>query len=170
MDTLGLLAAWIGVVSFLFGIFVAIVLTLVGPALKIRWARTSRVRAERRLSELMASSNETEGSGTSFQVQNLIHLYGIFTITLVAALGFLILSTELLDFGPQLLATMLPFNIDSKLLTRSSGLLTCALSYLFIFRLAYLSKLLFAARTFPMRTAKTLQEVSELRERLNRPS
>ena len=142
MDTLGLLAAWIGVISFFFAIFVAVVATLVGPMFRTGRAGTSKARAENH-SKLLVAEEASATETRVNQILNLLPLYGTFTVTLIAAVGSLILSIQVLDLGPQLLSIMLPFNISSKILTRTTGLITFTLSYLFIFRLAYLSKKLF---------------------------
>src|ERR1700676_3545336 len=53
MDIIGLLAAWVGVVSFLLAVLIAIVVNLLTPGVQQLWAQTSRNRTEKRLHKLL---------------------------------------------------------------------------------------------------------------------
>jgi hypothetical protein len=123
MDTIGLLGAWVAVISFLLAALIAMGLNALS-ALSRRW----RAHGE----PTHKLTPETS------HVATLVSLYGSLILTLVAAVGLMVVSIEILDIGPALLATTLPFNINTKILTRSIGLLTVVLSYCFIFRLSYL--------------------------------
>ena len=52
MDTIGLLAAWVEVLSFLGGILVAMTVSFAGRRVRQWWAATSQARAEMRIREL----------------------------------------------------------------------------------------------------------------------
>jgi hypothetical protein len=126
MDTIGLLAAWVSVVSFLVATILAIAYHL------------ARNLLERFTKPDAGASPEGAHSPGSGDVAALVSLYGSTIVNLIGAVGLLIVSIEILDLGPAMLAATLPFHIDSKLLTRGTGVLTLIIAYFFLFRLAYL--------------------------------
>ena len=138
MDTIGLLAAWAGMLSFLLVTLITVATNLTTSPLQRWWAKTSPVRAGRRIQALRAEISASEIPSTAY-VADLTCLYGTMILNLIAGATVVILSILVLDLGPSLLAAMLPFNIDSKFLTRATGLFLFAMSYVFVFRLSYLA-------------------------------
>ncbi len=166
MDTIGLLAAWVGVVSFLAAIAGIVAVHLVTSPFQRWWATTSPARAQKRIQSLFAGLATNELPGNS-HLSDLVSLYGSMILTLVAGMGLVMVSIQLLDLAPALLASMLPFNIDSKILTRATGVFLFAVSYFFIFRLAYLAVKI-RVLVLPRKKGyaqMALKEISELRER-----
>ena len=86
-------------------------------------------------------------------------------MTLVAAIGLMIVSIQILDLGPAILAATLPFYINAKLITRVTGLLMLGIGYLFILRLCYLAVQLMRKyrRNKVEYLESTLAEISKLR-------
>jgi hypothetical protein len=167
MDTIGLLAAWIGVICLLFTIPVSLVAHALAPRIPQWWAKTSPARAERRIAILQDELGLTEGPDGAY-VADLISLYGAATLSLIAAVGTVIVSLLILDLGPALLASILPFNIDSKILTRFTGLFVLAISYFFVFRLSYLTariRLKTLIRN-PEYAKRAVTEIAELQKRV----
>lgn len=138
MDTIGLLAAWIGVICLLFTIPISLVTHALAPRIPQWWAKTSRVRAVRRIATLQDELALTESPDGAY-LADLVSLYGAATLSLIAAAAMVIASLLILDLGPALLASILPFNINSKILIRFTGLFILAISYFFVFRLTYLT-------------------------------
>jgi hypothetical protein len=138
MDTIGLLAAWIGILSVLSSVLIGAGVHLATPLVQRWWARTSGARAARRIEKLssdLAAALEAPDNG---YLADLISLYGGMILNLIAGTALVIVSIEVLDLGPALLAAMLPFSINAKLLTRVTGFGLLAGSYGFLFRLSYL--------------------------------
>jgi hypothetical protein len=168
MDTVGVLAAWVSVISFLFAVLVAIASHLFNSQYQRWWARTSKKRAERRLKRLLSDSAFDPRSPSSDYIADLVSLYGSMLLNLITAVGLVMISIEILDLGPALLSATLPFNIDSKALTRATGVLMLLFSYFFIFRLAYLGiQIRRQTNLMKSRNAeRTSLEISQLRARL----
>jgi hypothetical protein len=167
MDTIGLLAAWVGIASFLFAILIAIMMNLFSPWLQCWWANTKKSRAEKRITWLSTELALHAEHPDNRHIAELISLYASMILNLVAAVGLIIISVVILDLGPALLASVLPFNINSKILTRTIGILTFILIYCFIVRLSYLTTRL-RLRTFarkPDRADRMLHEISRLRSK-----
>ena len=170
MDTYGLLAAWVGITSFLFAIIISAAVSLFQSPLQQWWALTSRARSEKRLKRLAADWEAHRADPGSAAVYELTALYGSLIFNAVAAVGLVMVSIEVLDLGPAILAATLPFNIDAKLLTHGMGLITLGLSYFFILRMSYLGIRLRAAtllRTAGNR-ARASRYIMQLRTRLER--
>jgi hypothetical protein len=169
MDSIGLLAAWTSVVSFFVAVMVAIAFHLFGRRCQRWWARTSSKRSEKRLQQLLAYRKiDPRDPGTGY-VGELVALYGSAMLTLVAAIGLVILSIVILDLGPAIIAAAeLPFRIDVKLLIRATGLVMLFIGYFFIFRLSYLG--IQIRREVSFRRAndreELFDEIFQLRERL----
>jgi hypothetical protein len=172
MDSIGLFAAWISVASFLFAIVVAIVYWVVGPRYQRFWVRTSRKRSEKRLKQLLAySETDPNNPGTGY-VAELVALYGSALLNLTAAIGLVIVSVVILDLGPSIVAAAaLPFSIDPRWLTRSTGVLMVLLGYFFIFRLCYLGIQISRKKHFVDLSNREAfsQEISKLQEILSSP-
>jgi len=171
MDTIGLLAAWVGVVSFLFASICIVAAYLVATPFQRWWAMTSPARAQKRIQSLFAdlAANET---ASNLDISDLVSLYGAMILTLIAGVGFVMVSIQILDLGPALLASTLPFNIDSKIMTRITGVFLFAASYFFVFRLAYLAVKI-RIRTLPRKPGygqRALKEIAKLRERRGAPT
>jgi hypothetical protein len=130
MDSIGLLAAWIGVLTLLFVTPLSVIISLVLPGLL-------RLSAKRRMSS--AGKEHPDSAISVSDLAELVSLYGSAILNLVGASATVILSILLLDLGPSLLAAMLPFHIDAKMLTRFTGLFLLIISYFFAFRLSYLA-------------------------------
>src|SRR6266700_2511491 len=130
MDTIGLHAAGVGVVSFLLTIAIAGAAHLISPRFQRWWATTSPLRAQARIQRLYAGL-EIGHSPDSGYTADLVALYGTMIINLVGAATMVIVSIEILDLGPAILASTLPFNIDARIITRLTGLFLLALSYCF---------------------------------------
>ena len=169
MDTIGLLAAWVSIVSFLVAILGVMAGSLVLPRLQSWWAKTSPKRGEERLSKLL-SYVDLHQDPDNRNIADLVELYGQITVTLVAAVALLLMSLEVLDLGPGILAQMLPFGIDSKMLTRGTGILMLLMGYLFIFRLSYLGVRLRRETRSKKAQDRAMREISNLRSRLNVPA
>jgi len=75
-----------------------------------------------------------------------------------------------LDLGPGILAQMLPFGVDPKILTRMTGVLMLVLGYLSIFRLSYLGVRLRRETRSKRVQERVMREISHLRARLNVPA
>lgn len=142
MDTIGLLAAWTGILSILSSLVIAVAVYVATPMFQKWWAASSPDRAARRLEGLSADVALREPPDISYPdlnyIARLISLYGALVLNLVAGTALVIVSIEILDLGPALLAAVLPFNINPRILTRITGLALLAGSYIFIFRLSYL--------------------------------
>ena len=138
MDTVGLLAAWVAVLSFLGGILLVIFTSFAQRRIRQGWAMTSKERAARRLRELALDLKCYSEPVDNWHVAGLISLYGSMIMTLIASIGLMIVSIQILDLGPALLAATMPFYINAKLITRVTGLLMLGIGYLFILRLCYL--------------------------------
>lgn len=168
MDTYGLLAAWVGIVSFLVAIFIAIPAHFFIPQIRHVWAKTSRKRSEKRLQSLLADLEGYDNNPDTRYIADLVRLYGGMILNLVAAIGLVMMSIEILDLGSAILSAMLPFSINSKVLTRITGILTLIISYFFILRLTYLA-IKIRLRTFA-RTPENMEtikrQISQLRARL----
>jgi hypothetical protein len=167
MDSIGLLAAWVGIVSCLCGILLAIGTHVSTFACQRWWARATQARAQRRLNKLLIDLDTTLSGANNAYLADLISLYGSLILNLAAAIGLMMISVEILDLGPALLAATLPFNINAKLLTRITGILTLILIYYFILRLCYLAM---AMLRLKLRNADRIsREISDLRRRLGTP-
>jgi hypothetical protein len=142
MDTIGLLAAWTGVLSILSSLLIAVAVYLATPLFQKWWAASTPDRAAGSLENLPADLALRESAGLGHPdlsyIARLISLYGALVLNLVAGTALVIVSIEILDLGPALLAAVLPFNINPRILTRITGLALLAGSYIFIFRLSYL--------------------------------
>jgi len=163
MDSIGLLAAWVGIVSFLLMPAMAGAAHFVTPRLRTYWARTSPARARRRIEKLYEGLEMAERPQTAY-VADLVTLYGSMILNLVAAASVVVISIQILDLGPALLASTLPFSIDAKLMTRFTGFFLLALSYVFVFRLTWLATRI-QNKTVPRKrgySQKALQEIAEL--------
>jgi len=166
MDTIGLLAAWVGVVSFLLALVIIVAAHLVTSPLQRRWARTSPARTEKRIQRLLADLATHELPSNAY-VSDLVALYGTMILNLVAAVAVVLVSIQILDLAPALLASMLPFNIDSKAITRGTGLFLFVVSYFFVFRLSYLAVKI-RMKSLPRKPGyaqMAMREIAALRER-----
>ena len=164
MDSIGLLAAWVGIVSFLLMPAMAGAAHFAMPHVERFWAHTSPARARRRTEKLYEGLEMAERPPATY-VADLVTLYGSMILNLVAAATVVVVSIEILDLGPALLASTLPFSIDAKLLTRFTGFFLLALSYVFVFRLTWLATKI-RNKTVPRKPGygeKALQEIAELR-------
>jgi hypothetical protein len=164
MDSIGLLAAWVGIISFLLMPAMAGAAHFVMPHVGKFWAATSPARARRRLQELREGLEMAERPQTAY-VADLVTLYGSMILNLVAAATVVLVSIEILDLGPALLASTLPFSIDAKLVTRFTGFFLLAMSYGFVFRLTWLATKI-RNKTAPRKAGysrKAQQEIAELR-------
>jgi hypothetical protein len=169
MDTVGLLAAWVSIVSFLAAILAIVVGNLIVPILQSSWAKTSKRRGEKRLSKLL-SYVELHKDPDNRDIADLVGLYGEVILTFTAAVAVLLMSLQVLDLGPGILAQMLPFGIDPKKLTRVTGVLMLVIGYLSIFRLSYLGMRLRRATCSKRVQESAMREISSLRARLNVPA
>jgi uncharacterized membrane protein YfcA len=169
MDTVGLLAAWVSIVSFLAAILGIVVGLLVVPLVQYWWAMTSKRRGEKRLQKLLSYVN-THKDPDNRDIADLVCLYGEVILTLMAAVAVLLMSLEVLDLGPGILAQMLPFGVDPKILTRGTGILMLFVGYLLIFRLSYLGVKLQRETRSKRAQERALREISNLRARLNVPA
>lgn len=170
MDTIGLLAAWTAVLSLLSSLVIAVAVYAATPLLQKWWTAGSPDRDARRLENLSANVALREPPDNSYPdlnyIARLISLYGALVLNVVAGTALVIVSIEILDLGPALLAAVLPFNINPRILTRITGLALLTGSYMFIFRLSYLVvklRLLTLHRKAGY-TRSTLLEVSQLRQ------
>ena len=120
MDSIGLLAAWVGIISFLLMLALAGVAHFVTPHVQKYRALRSPVRARRRIQTLHEGLEMAERPQLAY-LADLVTLYGTMILNLVAAATVVLVSIEILDLGPALLASTLPFSIDAKLLTRFTG-------------------------------------------------
>jgi hypothetical protein len=169
MDTIGLLAAWVSIISFLVAILGVMVGAPAVPWLQSWWAKTSQKRSQERLSKLSSYVN-LHHDPDNRNIADLVELYGQIIVTLVAAVALLLMSLEVLDLGPGILAQMLPFGIDPKVLTRGMGVLMLAIGYLFIFRLSYLGVRLRRETRSKKAQERAMREISHLRLRLKAPA
>jgi|SRR5579871_557051 len=171
MDTIGLLAAWVGIVSFLLGIVAVVAVHLVTSPFQRWWAKTNPARAEKRIQRLQADLAANETTSNPYTA-DLVSLWGTMIVNLIAGVAVVIVSIQILDLAPALLASVLPFNINSKLITRGTGLFLFVVSYFFVFRLSYLAVKI-RLKTLP-RKAQYAQmasrEIAELRERRGLPA
>jgi hypothetical protein len=168
MDSIGLLAAWVGIISFLLMSAMAGAAHFVTPRVQKYWAMNSPVRARRRIQRLDEGLEMAERPQTSY-VADLVTLYGSMILNLVAAATVVVVSIEILDLGPALLASTLPFSIDAKLLTRFTGFFLLAVSYCFVFRLTLLAARI-QNKTFPRKpgySQRALREIAELRAKFD---
>jgi hypothetical protein len=164
MDSIGLLAAWVGIISFLLMLAMAGVAPFVTGYAERYWASTSRARARQRIQRLHEGLELAERPQTAY-VADLVHLYGSVILTLVAAATVVVVSIEILDLGPALLASTLPFSIDAKLLTRFTGFFLLAISYGFVFRLTWLATKI-RNKTLPRKpgySQRAMREIAALR-------
>jgi hypothetical protein len=171
MDTIGLLAAWLSIISLLFALGLATLLSAGSPYLGAWWATTTPQRAKRRVQKLLEGLEANETPGNSY-LADLIALYGSAVLHVVGAVGLVMVAIITLDLGPALLAAILPFHFDAKVLTRITGLLLLAGSYLFMFRLAYLA-LRINRQVEPRKASyrhRVLTELSRLRKLYNLPN
>jgi hypothetical protein len=165
MDTIGLLAAWVGIVSFLLTTVTVVAVNLVTSPFQRWWAKTSPARAEKRIRRLFADLATSE-LPSDLYLSDLVSLYGTMILNLIAGVAVVLVSIQILDLAPALLASMLPFNIDSKALTRITGLFLFVVSYFFVFRLSYLAVKI-RLKTLPRKPGyaqMALREIAELRE------
>jgi hypothetical protein len=169
MDTVGLLAAWVSIISFLAAILGIVVAGLVFPLVQSWWARTSKRRGEKRLRKLLSYANIHKDPDNR-DIADLVCLYGEVILTFIAAVAVLLMSLEVLDLGPGILAQMLPFGVDPKMLTRATGVLMLGIGYLMIFRLAYLGIKLRRETRSKRAQERVMREISILRARLNVPA
>jgi hypothetical protein len=135
------------------------------PLFQRWWAATSPARAARRIEKLSADLAMLQAPDSAY-LADLISLYGAIIVNLIAGTALVIVSIQVLDLGPALLAAILPFNINSKVLTRITGLSLLFGSYVFVFRLSYLVVQM-RLRTFPRRARYeriALQEIVRLRQ------
>jgi hypothetical protein len=171
MDTIGLLAAWIAILSYLVGIVVTVLATFLARPCQRWWAGTSKKRAGQRLHRLVSEMELYREPADSWYISGLVSLYGTMILTLTAAIGLVVVSIEILDLGPALLASILPFYINAKLITRVTGVLMLAISYFFILRLSYLGVKL--RRRYSRNKAddieRTSREISKLQKRFDLP-
>jgi hypothetical protein len=171
MDTIGLLAAWIAILSYLIGIVLTVLATFLARPCQQWWATTSKKRAEKRLRRLSSDLEHYREPADTWYISGLISLYGTMILTLTAAIGLVVVSIEILDLGPALLASILPFYINGKLITRITGVLTLGISYFFILRLCYLGVKLRRkyARDKADYMETTSEEISKLQKRFDLP-
>jgi hypothetical protein len=165
MDTIGLLAAWVGVVSFLIAIVAIVAVHLVTWPFQRWWAKTSPARAEKRIQRLQADLAASD-TPNNLYMADLVSLWGTMLLNLIAGVAVVMVSIQILDLAPALLASMLPFNIDSKLITRGTGIFLFVVSYFFVFRLSYLAVKI-RLKTLPRKpryAQMALKEIAELRE------
>lgn len=116
MDTIGLLSAWLGVMSLLAAMLIMALMQLLTPRL--------------------------ERSGVSSSgdpAVQMVRLYGSAILTAIGAATVVVVSIEMMDLAPGLLAATLPFPIDGKTLTRVTGLMALVLLYYLLGRLCYLA-------------------------------
>lgn len=166
MDSIGLLAAWVAVVSFLVTTMVLGAVHLLIPRQQRWWAMTSPKRARERIQRLYAGVEIAERPDPGY-VADLVALYGSMLLNLVSAAAVAVVSIEILDLGPSLLASTLPFSIDARLLTRFTGIIMLALSYYFVFRLTFLA-IRIRDKTLPRKpgySQMALDEIAALRGR-----
>jgi|GEM_PF-5936824 len=163
MDTIGLLAAWVGVVSFFFVTAILVVSNQTISPLQRWWASTSPSRAKHRIATLKAELAQAEET-TNVYLFEFISLWARLLLTAIAGIGVIITSILILDLGPALLAAVLPFNLDSKLITRGTGVFLFLSSYLFIFRLCYLATKIRNRITFhrPERARQEIQNLEKI--------
>ena len=168
MDSIGLLAAWVGVVSFLIATVITVAMHLITSPLQRWWAQTSPKRSERRIERLQLDIATSQVPDTGY-MSDLISLYGEMVLSLVAGVAVVIISIQILDLGPALLAASLPFNINAKLITRATGLFLLFSSYLFVFRLCFLSVKI-RVKTLPRKSGfiqNSQKEITQLRRTPN---
>jgi hypothetical protein len=171
MDTIGLLAAWVGVVSFLLCVVIIVTVHLMTSPFQRWWAKTSPARAEKRIQRLQADLAAIDAPSNPY-VTDLITLWGTTTLTLIAGVAVVMVSIQILDLAPALLASVLPFNINSKLITRVTGLFLFVVSYFFVFRLSYLAVKI-RLKTLPRKpryAQLASREIAVLRERRGLPA
>lgn len=169
MDTVGLLAAWVSIVSFLAAILGIVVGGPVIPLVQSWWAMTSKQRGEKRLRKLLSYVNIHKDPDNR-DIADLVCLYGEVILTFMAAVAVLLMSLEVLDLGPGILAQMLPFGVDPQKLTRTTGVLMLLVGYLMIFRLSYLGVRLRRETRSKRAQERVMREISHLRARLNVPA
>jgi len=169
MDTVGLLAAWAAVVSFLVGIAVTLAASFLGRKPAQWWAITNRKRAEQRVRRLLMELQSYREPADNWYLLGLVSLFATIILTLNAAIGVMIVSIQVLDVGPGLLAATLPFYVDAKVIARFTGLIMLGVTYLLILKLSYL--LVKLRRQYSLnkedRLAATIKEISALRNRFN---
>ena len=90
-------------------------------------------------SSFSSGSSDTATAKELAHITDLVYLFGQMTLNLIGAVGLVVVSLVILDLGPALLASTLPFNINPKLLTRGTGVLTLGLTYIFVMRFCYLA-------------------------------
>jgi hypothetical protein len=164
MDSIGLLAAWVGIISFLLMPVMAGAAHFLIPHLEKYWAATSPVRARKRVQKLREAMEVAERPQINY-LADLVALYGSMILNLIAAATVVVVSIEILDLGPALLASTLPFSVDAKLLTRFTGFFLLTVSYGFVFRLTWLATKI-RSKTLPRKpgySRKALREIAELR-------
>jgi hypothetical protein len=168
MDTIGLLAAWVGIISCLVAAVMAIGALVLSTSLPRLLAKFSKVEAQKRLDKLLLEREAAIQTPDIAYLADLISLYGTMILNLVAAIGLVIVSIEVLDVGPALLAATLPFSVNSKLLMRFTGILILGLSYYFILRLSYLAVRMWLRknRSGSTNPESASREISRLQSRL----
>src|SRR5271154_2793698 len=102
MDTIGLLAAWVGIISSLVAALVAISAHLVAVSYRFLVARSSKARTQERLDKLLLDLNAAGQTLDNTYLADLVSLYGSMMLNLVAAIGLVMISIEVLDLGPAL--------------------------------------------------------------------
>jgi hypothetical protein len=121
MDSIGLLAAWLGVLSLLGMVIVIAILQLVSSI-----GRRGTLQKE-------------DDSSPSEAIEELVRLYGAAILNAIAAVAVIVVSILLLDLAPGLLAATLPFPVDGKILTRVTGLLSLVVLYYLLGRFSFLA-------------------------------
>jgi hypothetical protein len=165
MDTVGLLAAWTGIISLLSAVVIAAAVYVTTALFQRWWAATSPARAARRIEKLSADLAMLQAPDSAY-LADLISLYGALIVTLIAGTALVIVYILVLDLGPALLAAILPFNINATVLTRITGLFLLFGSVVFVFRMSYLVVQL-RLRTFPRRARYVriaLREIARMRQ------
>jgi len=107
MDTIGLLATWIGMLSFLLVTLITVAKNLRTSPLQRWWAKTSPNRAERRIQAIGAEIAACEIPSMAY-LADLIHICGTMILNLIAGAAVVIISIQVLDLGPDLLASIIP--------------------------------------------------------------
>ncbi len=165
MDTVGLLAAWTGILSVLSSVLIGAAVYAATPLFQRWWAGTSSARAIRRIERLSEDLALQEGPDSGY-IADLISLYGAMILNFIGGTALMIVSIEVLDLGPALLAAILPFSVNAKMLTRITGFCLLAGSYLFVLRHFYIVVKL-RLRTFPKKAGYArvaAREIARLRQ------
>ncbi len=139
MDTIGLLAAWAGTLSFLIAVAFIVATSRLNSPFGGQHApkMLARLRPER--PPRASSEAGPRRDLSNLEVMNLVFLFGTMIRDLIFGATVVVVSIQILDLGPALLAAALPFSIDAKLITRLTGIFLFLMAFLFVFRLGYLA-------------------------------